>query len=352
LLACQAQRPATLFTIHNLAYQGLFDHAVFEALELPTDWWSLDKLEFHQQLSFIKGGLVYADWINTVSPTYAREIRTPAFGCGLEGLLQHRRDRLSGILNGVDYRVWNPGKDRLLAQSYTVRTLHLKQDNKLALQKAFGLPERADTPLLGHVGRLVEQKGLDLVVALIPQLVKRGLQLVVLGTGQPELEARLREAALKYPDQIGVRIAYDERLAHLLEAGSDLFVMPSRFEPCGLNQIYSLHYGTPPIVRNTGGLADTVVDADASSINAGTANGFVFDRLDARSLLGAIDRALAAYARPDLWRALQATGMAGDFSWSRSAEEYIRLYRHIIQEPFEHPDCRRRHARVSTDAAR
>ena len=341
LLSCKSQRPATLFTIHNLAYQGLFDLDTFKALKLPVDWWSPDKLEFHRQLAFIKGGLVYADWISTVSPTYAREIRTKAFGCGLEGLLQHRQDRLSGILNGVDYQVWSPGKDKLLPQTYTDRTLEGKRANKLALQKAFGLPERAGFPLLGHVGRLVEQKGLDLVTQVIPQLIKRRLQLVILGTGQPELEKGLRQAAQRYPEQIGVRIEYDEQLAHLLEAGADMFLMPSRFEPCGLNQIYSLRYGTPPIVRNTGGLADSVTDASESNIAAGTATGFVFADMDAESLLNAIDRALGCYTRPDVWTALQTTGMGQDFSWSRSAAAYIRLYERIVKDPVEHPDCRR-----------
>ena len=285
LLAQQRQRPATLFTIHNLAYQGLFDRKIFDSLSLPADWWSLDKLEFHHQLSFIKGGLVYADWITTVSPTYAREIRTPAFGCGLAGLLSHRKENLTGILNGVDYQVWSPNTDNLIVQKYTARTLERKLANKQALQKTFGLPQRADLPLLGHVGRLVEQKGLDLVLKLIPKLVKRSLQLVVLGTGQPKLETALRQAALKYPGQIAVRIEYDEQLSHLLEAGSDIFLMPSRFEPCGLNQIYSLRYGTPPIVRNTGGLADTIVDTNAATLADGSANGFSFDKISPTALL-------------------------------------------------------------------
>jgi starch synthase len=186
----------------------------------------------------------------------------------------------------------------------------------------------------------VDQKGLDLVIKLIPQLIRRRLQLVVLGTGQPELETALTMAAKKYPEQIGVRIGYDEDLAHLLEAGSDIFLMPSRFEPCGLNQIYSLRYGTPPIVRNTGGLADTVTDASEANIAAGTANGFVFDDVTSASLLEAIDRALGCYTQPDVWTALQRTGMAADFSWLRSAAEYIALYERIIEAPFEHPDCR------------
>jgi starch synthase len=332
LLSKEPQRPATLFTIHNLAYQGLFDRKAFDSLQLPADWWSLDKLEFHHQLSFIKGGLVYADWITTVSPTYAREIRTATFGCGLTGLLAHRKKNLTGILNGVDYQVWNPNKDKLIAQKYTVRTLERKQVNKQALQKAFGLPQKADIPLLGHVGRLVEQKGLDLVLKLIPGLVKRSLQLVVLGTGQPELETALRQAARKYPRQIAVRIDYDEQLSHLLEAGSDIFLMPSRFEPCGLNQIYSLRYGTPPVVRNTGGLADTIVDTSAATLADGSANGFSFEKMNPTALLSAIDRAVSCYADTDTWRQLQSNGMAADYSWSRSASTYVDLYAKVLNQ--------------------
>lgn len=345
MLSLKARRPATLFTIHNLAYQGLFDWEAFKSLNLPPDWWSHDKMEFHDQFAFIKGGLVYADWITTVSPTYAREIRTPAFGCGLDGLLEHRAARLTGILNGVDYQVWNPGKDKLLTSPYSARNLAGKRENKQALLEAFGLPERAGCPLLGHVGRLVEQKGLDLVLELIPQLVKRRLQLVVLGTGQKALEQALREAARQYPEQIGVRIDYDEGLSHLLEAGADMFLMPSRFEPCGLNQIYSLRYGTPPIVRNTGGLADTVIDASAHNISAGTANGFVFDAISAESLLEAIDRALGCYAQPETWAGLQRTGMAEDYSWARSAAAYLALYEHVREHPAASPDPSRKELR-------
>lgn len=340
LLACRPRRPATLFTIHNLAYQGVFDWSTFNSLRLPVDWWSPQRLEFHGKLSFIKGGLVYADWISAVSPTYAREIRSAQFGCGLEGLLEHRRERLSGILNGVDYRIWSPDRDRLLASNYSFGTLAEKRDNKLALLRAFDLPEQGDTALLGHVGRLVEQKGIDLVIELIPQLMERQLQLVVLGTGQPELETALVRAARKYPKRIGVRIGYDEQLAHLLEAGADVFVMPSRFEPCGLNQFYSLRYGTPPVVRNTGGLADTVVDTNEASLSAGTANGFVFDGLSSAALLEAIDRALACHAQPDIWNELQRAGMKADYSWARSAQAYLDLYERIVEAPIEHPDCR------------
>lgn len=330
LLSLETQRPATLFTIHNLAYQGLFDWHTFQRLGLPTDWWSMEKLEFHGKLSFIKGGLVFSDWINTVSPRYAEEIRTPQFGCGLEGLLEHRKDRLSGILNGVDYRTWSPGRDPLIARRYTARTLRLKLDNKRALQAAFGLPDDPFVPVFGHVGRLVDQKGIDLILDLHPQLLKRHLQIVLLGTGDPDLENALRRAGKKHPQRIGVRIEYDEKLSHLLEAGADAFLMPSRFEPCGLNQLYSLRYGTPPIVHNTGGLADSVVDASEANMEKGIATGFVFNKPDPASLLGAIDRALALYAEPDRWKQLMQTGMRQDFSWTRSAAAYLALYTRLV----------------------
>jgi starch synthase len=330
LLSLEAQRPATLFTIHNLAYQGLFDWPAFQRLRLPANWWSMDGLEFHGHLSFIKGGLVFADWINTVSPRYAEEIRTPQFGCGLEGLLEHRKSQLSGILNGVDYRTWSPGRDPLIVRRYTARTLKLKLENKRALQAAFGLPDDPFVPLFAHVGRLVDQKGIDLILQLLPTLLKRHLQLVIMGTGQPALETALRNAGRKYPDRIGIRIEYDEALSHQLEAGADAFMMPSRFEPCGLNQLYSLRYGTPPIVNNTGGLADSVVDASDANLEAGTATGFVFDKTETAPLLDAIDRTLDLYAEPDRWKRLLQTGMHQDFSWARSAAAYLDLYTRLV----------------------
>ncbi len=335
LLSREAVRPTTLFTIHNLAYQGLFDWQAFQRLGLPPEWWSLDGLEFHNHLSFIKGGLVFADWISTVSPRYAEEIRTPQFGCGLEGLLEHRKAQLSGILNGVDYRTWSPGRDTLIARRYTARTLRLKLENKRALQTAFGLPDDPFVPVLAHVGRLVDQKGIDLILELLPELLKRHLQLVIMGTGQPELEAALKKAGQQHPDRFGVRIEYDEALAHQLEAGADAFLMPSRFEPCGLNQLYSLRYGTPPIVHNTGGLADSVVDADDSSLEEGIATGFIFDAPQPEPLLDAIDRALALYAEPDRWKQLAQTGMHRDFSWAQSAAAYLDLYSRLVHRHAE-----------------
>jgi starch synthase len=331
LLSLESEPPATIFTIHNLAYQGLFGRAQFRALYLPPEWWSMNALEFHDQMSFIKGGLIFSDWITTVSPTYAREIQTAEFGCGLEGLMKQRSACLTGILNGVDYQVWNPGRDRLIPHAYTARTLRLKQENKTALQEAFGLPVKTQVPLFGHVGRLVEQKGLDLIMELVPELVQRRLQLVFLGTGQPQLEQALRQAHQRHPTKIGVRIAYDEQLAHLIEAGSDAFLMPSRFEPCGLNQLYSLRYGTPPIVRRTGGLADSVVDADGPNLYALKATGIVFDNAEPAELLRAIDRALNLYAQQRVWKDVIVTAMRQDFSWTRSANAYLELYQRVLE---------------------
>ncbi|GMQ84043.1 MAG: glycogen synthase GlgA [Gammaproteobacteria bacterium] len=330
LLSLEKVRPATLFTVHNLAYQGLFDRYRFQALQLPDHWWSMEKLEFHQQMSFIKGGLVFSDRITTVSPAYAQEIRTLEFGCGLEGLLEHRKDSLSGILNGVDYQVWSPGRDSLLPYTYTAHQPTAKLKNKRALQKAFGLPVEPGLPLFGYVGRLVEQKGIDLILQLVPELLQRPMQLVILGTGQQDLEEALRQVHRAYPERIGVHIDYNETLAHLLEAGSDIFLMPSRFEPCGLNQLYSLRYGTPPIVRNTGGLADSVIDATDANLSRHTATGFVFENAESHKLLQAIDSALALYARPDAWKDLMLTGMREDFSWTRSAAAYIDLYARLL----------------------
>ncbi len=329
LLGLEAARPATVFTVHNLAYQGLFDWATFQALELPYAWWSMHALEFHGQVAFIKGGLVYADRITTVSPTYAREIRTPEFGCGLDGLLNARAQALTGILNGADYTQWDPASDPLLRHHFSAARRQGKAANKAVLQEAFGLPRDAHLPLLAHVGRLVEQKGIDLLLDILPELMRRPLQLVLLGSGQKKLEDALRAAQAAYPHRLGLHIGYDEPLAHLIEAGADAFLMPSRFEPCGLNQIYSLRYGTLPIVRRTGGLADTVVDADADALALGTATGFVFDAATPAALLAAIDRALALFRRPSAWIGVMQTAMAQDYSWARSAQRYLDLYRSL-----------------------
>lgn len=332
LLSCEAQRPATLFTIHNLAYQGLFPAEQFQTLELPAALWAHDGLEFHGRLSFIKGGLMYADRINTVSPTYAREIITPALGYGLEGLLKHRAAHLSGILNGVDYRVWDPAHDPLIVKNYTPASLAFKAVNKHWLQQHCALPAQERIPLIGMVGRLVEQKGIDLLLGALPQLVKLPLQLVLLGSGARHFEAAIKDWARRYPQRLGVRIGYNEELAHRIEAGADMFLMPSRFEPCGLNQLYSLRYGTVPIVRRTGGLADTVVDASVDNLKHDLATGIVFTEESGIALYNAVRRALELYAQPERWQGLMRAGMRQDFSWEVSARRYGALYQQAIAE--------------------
>ncbi len=332
LLARESRRPATLFTIHNLAYQGLFPWETFDRLGLPHELWHMEAMEFHGQFSFIKGGLAFADRITTVSPTYAREIRTPAFGYGLEGLLNHRANRLTGILNGIDYTIWDPANDPLIPARFTAKDLTGKTRNKEALQRRFGLSISSTAPLLGIVGRMVEQKGIDLVADAIPALLREGTQLAILGSGIHHYEHQLRTLAARYPKQIGLYIGYDEPLAHLIEAGSDIFLMPSRFEPCGLNQIYSLRYGTLPVVRRTGGLADNVVDTGPNTLSTGKATGFIFDDATHEALASTVHRALGYYRQPDQWRKLIGTAMAQDFSWHTSACHYLALYQQSIQE--------------------
>lgn len=326
------QRPQRIFTIHNMAYGGYFSHADFTGLQLPAHWWSAEGVEFYGVFSMLKAGIVYADAVTTVSPTYAREICTPAFGYGLDGLLKSRSYKLHGILNGIDMEVWNPANDPSLAGSYARDQIQPgKMQNKLALLHRLGVANPAAHqayPLLGSVGRLVEQKGVDLILNAIPELLATTeARFVLVGAGHGYFEQRLRELAHLYPERVFVFIGYDEQLAHLLEAGSDLFLMPSRFEPCGLNQMYSLRYGTPPVVLHTGGLADTVVDATDTHLAMGVANGFVFYEPTTRALKDAILRALACYANPAVWQQLQATGMKQDFGWEHSAAQYLHLYR-------------------------
>jgi starch synthase len=330
LLARHLPRPANLFTIHNLAYQGLHDWKTFKKLKLPADFWSTEAMEFHNQFSFIKGGLVFTDWITTVSPTYAQEIQTSEFGCGLEGLISHRADTLTGIINGVDYNVWNPGRDLQIPVTFNARSLSHKVENKRALQEHFGLPVDERIPLFATISRLVEQKGIDLILDIVPQLVKHNAQLIVLGSGDEKIEADIRTTVKAHPDNVATYIGYDESLSHHIEAGADMFLMPSRFEPCGLNQIYSLRYGTVPIVRHTGGLADTVTDTTPETLQAKTATGFSFDAATSDALLASVERALLYYRQPDIWQQLVCTGMRQDFSWKRSAQLYIKLYETII----------------------
>ena len=327
----QTARPKTVFTIHSLAYGGYFSHEDFVRLQLPSHWWTPEGVEFHGGFSMLKAGIVYADVVTTVSPTYAREICTPEFGYGLDGLLRAHQPKLQGILNGIDTRVWNPATDTHLPAHYSASRINPgKTRNKRALLERFLGPineSQLSAPVLGLVGRLVEQKGVDWVIAAIPVLLaETDARFVLLGSGQAAYEQRLTRLAKKHPDRVFVEIGYDEALAHQIEAGADLFLMPSRFEPCGLNQMYSLRYGTPPVVYKTGGLADTVVDANQTTLADGSANGLVFDTPDVAAFLTAIRRALELMRQPARWRCLQQTGMRQTFDWNESAGHYLALY--------------------------
>jgi starch synthase len=320
----ERERAATLMTVHNLAFQGLCDAALLAPLELPTSYFTLDGLEFYGKLSFLKGGLVYADALTTVSPTYAREIQTPDFGSGLDGLLRRRRDALTGILNGIDTQMWNPANDARIARRYDAGALEAKAENKAALQRRLHLPVDEDLPLLGAVGRFTHQKGIDLLAAAVDELVAMPAQLVVLGKGEPEYERALAAAAARHPRHVALAVGFDEDLAHAIEAGADVFLMPSRFEPCGLNQMYSQRYGTPPVARATGGLVDTIVDG---------VTGFLFESAESAALVAAVRRALAAYRDAARWTRIQHAAMARDFSWGEAARRYADLYRRLAKVP-------------------
>lgn len=339
LLAAEWNRPATMFTIHNMAYQGVFDRSTFEQLHLPDNLWSMEGMEFHGNFSFLKGGIAFADWVTTVSPTYAEEILTPEFGYGLDGLLRHRQEHLTGVLNGIDYDVWNPASDPAIPQPFDENTFKLKAINKQKLQQELGLPVDAKALLIGNIGRLVEQKGVDLILNVLPGLMhKERVQIAILGSGDPELEKEIRHIAERHTNKVAVYIGYDENLAHRIEAASDCFLMPSRFEPCGLNQLYSLRYGAIPIVNRTGGLADTVVDATPRNLLEGKATGFVFDRPEAPALWDCLERVLEFRKKPSIWwEKLATTGMNMDFSWDNSAEHYQELYRQAIDNPAPSP---------------
>ncbi len=320
----------SVFTIHNLAYQGVFPAADFPDLALPPSFFAIDGIEFYGGLSFLKAGLFYADRLTTVSPTYAREIQTPAFGVGFDGLLRARADVLSGILNGVDPAIWSPANDALLPLQYGVDNMAAgKAAAKAALERRFGLAEQPAGLLLGAVTRLTPQKGFDLLLAALPGLIALGGRLVLLGSGDADLEAGIGAAAGAYPGRVGVVLGYDEGLSHLIIAGSDSIIMPSRFEPCGLTQLYALRYGTLPLVRRTGGLADTVVDANAVTLADGSATGFVFDEATPEGLLGAAQRATALYRDRASWQRTMRQAMTRDFSWEAAARQYVALYREL-----------------------
>jgi starch synthase len=308
---------ASLMTVHNLAFQGLFEPSVLRALGLPQSDYSVEKLEFYGRLSFLKGGLVCADALTTVSPTYAGEIQSEALGCGLDGVLRERHADLSGIANGIDTTVWDPAGDALIARNYDAAAIDAKRINKRAVQERLGLAVDEEVPLLGMVGRLTHQKGIDLVLAAADDLVALPAQLAVLGKGDRDHEDALAALAARYPGTVAVANGFNEELAHLIEAGADVFLMPSRFEPCGLNQMYSQRYGTPPVAHATGGLIDTISDGET---------GFLFDRPESGALLAAVRRALALRRDPGRWRAMQRAGMTRDFSWAEPARRYADLY--------------------------
>ena len=324
LRAHPADEAASVFTVHNLAFQGLFPHDDWALLGLSSRFMSPSALEFHGQLSFMKAGLKFADRVTTVSPSYAREIATPEFGVGLEGVIRGRGADVTGILNGIDTRVWDPAADTALAQRYSAQQMQGKAQCKAALQQQFGLAADPGTPLLGVVSRLSSQKGLDLVLSVLPEIVRLGGQLVVQGSGEASLEAAFRMAAGAHPGRVGVLLGYDENAAHRLIAGADMQLVPSRFEPCGLTQMYGLRYGTVPIVRRVGGLADTVRDA-----GAGQGNGFVFDLAEPSALQQAITRAFELYRQRAAWARLVQRGMGEDLSWHGPAQQYMALYEQL-----------------------
>ena len=324
---------ATLLTIHNLAYQGQFWH--WDMLLTGLDWkyFNWHQMEFYGQLNLLKSGIVFADSINTVSPRYAQEIQRAALGCGLENVLHHRRSVLSGIINGVNYDIWNPATDHYLPAHYTADGWKTgKSRCKAVLQQELGLPPQPQAPLVGIIGRLAEQKGLDLIAPIMKHWVASSdVQWAILGTGELEYHDLLKGLAAAHPNKVALRLEFSDRWAHLIEAGADIFLMPSRYEPCGLNQLYSLKYGTVPVVHATGGLADTIVDASEANLAAGRANGYSFEIYEAAALEKALERACHAYRHESrVWHQLVTTGMQQDWSWAESARKYVELYESTV----------------------
>ncbi|MBZ5697355.1 MAG: glycogen synthase GlgA [Acidobacteriia bacterium] len=319
-----AQRVPVIFTIHNMGYHGLFPREVLKKIGAPETLFRVGAMEFFGKVNFLKGALNFSDYLTTVSRKYAEEIQTAEYGHGLDGVVRDRADRLVGILNGVDYAAWSPAKDKLIAAKYSPKDLSGKLACKKNLLEVFGLPpEAVNRPLIGIVSRFADQKGFDLIAEVAPDLLTEDVAIVALGAGEPKYEKMFHELAELYPEKMSVKVAYDNTLAHKVEAGADMFLMPSRYEPCGLNQIYSLKYGTVPVVRATGGLDDTIEPFDPGT---GRGTGFKFQAYDGAALLGAIRQALDVYRNGAAWRRVQANGMAKDFSWRASAIEYARLY--------------------------
>ncbi len=326
-----AVRPKSVMTIHNMAFQGYFAADFFPRLELPRQAFSIEGVEYHGGVGMLKAGLMLADAITTVSPGYADEIKRPEFGMGLEGLIVGRQDRLSGIVNGIDRHEWNPATDPALVARYTSKTLDGRAANKRAIEAAFGLDE-SDGPLFIVISRLTWQKGMDVLIEVIDHLVGLGGRLALLGSGDAAVEAGLHAAASRHPGRIGIRIGYDERLSHLLQGGGDAILVPSRFEPCGLTQLYGLAYGCVPVVARTGGLGDTIVDTNVAAIAARAATGIQFSPLNYAGLAHAITRAIGLFHNRATWRQIQRSGMATDFSWTNSGRDYAQLYHRLKEQ--------------------
>ncbi len=329
----QMKQAKSVLSIHNLAFQGCYGAEWVGRLGLPADSYQINGVEYYGQLSFLKAGIFYADGLSTVSPNYAKEIQTEAYGFGMQGLLTARGKEIHGILNGLDTQEWNPATDPYLAKHYDVNNLDGKQAVKQALQNKLGLKVQAETPLLGVVSRLTYQKGLDMLLSCAEALIKEhNCQLALLGSGDTNFEQGYRELAKRFPNQVSVTIGYNEELSHQIMAGCDIFIMPSRFEPCGLNQMYGLRYGTPPIVTNTGGLADSVLDCNEINLKNKTATGFVMPKADPKALVSAIARALSFYQDESKWKSIKENGMRQNLDWTKSAKAYLTMYQALLKK--------------------
>ena len=338
LAAAGAKRVGTVFTIHNLAFQGVFPASFWPRLGLPDAFFSTNGLEYYGKLSFLKAGIRYSDQLTTVSPTYAREILTEEFGCGLYGILRARRDCLTGILNGVDSRAWDPATDPHLPANFSKGNIAGKRACKIALQQELNLQPASDVPLMIYISRITDQKMADVVLDALPAILGHGAQFALLGEGEAAFQRQFEQAARASPGRVSVRIGYDEPLAHRLHAGADILLHPSRFEPCGLTQLYAMRYGTVPIIRRIGGLADTVVDTDDQSLRDGTATGFAFDEPSSENFISCIERSLNLFRQPVRWRRIQRRAMAQDFGWESSARKYLKLYQRVAPNAAPEPE--------------
>jgi starch synthase len=323
------RKAKTLLTVHNIAFQGTFAASAFGSLGLPPHAYAMDGLEYYGNISYLKGGLASADAISTVSPTYAHEITMPEFGMGLDGLLRARRSQLHGIVNGIDTEVWNPQTDKHIAKNYALKSLSERVANKRALEKRLNL-DPGEGVLHGVVSRLTWQKGLDLLAEQMEWLIASGARIALVGTGEAGIEKAFRDAADRHKGRVGISMQYDEPLSHLVQAGADTMLVPSRFEPCGLTQLYGLRYGCVPVVGRTGGLADTVIDANDAALATGVATGIQLSPITSANLQAALERAARLHAQPEIWSAIQRYGMSQDVSWDRSASAYVSLYRSLL----------------------